>query len=141
MRGFVALFATVAISATGCGGNVGDLAVGDCFDEPNASAEEVQEVQQQPCHEAHDNEVMLVTEHPAAKGAAYPSDADMETFVDEKCVSAYQTYSGRDPTTESEVGLDWYAPTAEAWEEGTRKVICYLFRNDGTKMTAPLKAP
>lgn len=141
MRGSIALVATVAISASGCGSDAGDLAVGDCFDQLITSAEKVQDVKQQPCNDAHGNEVMLITDYPAAKDAAFPSDADMETFVDEKCVSAYQSYTGRDPTTESEIGLDWYAPTAKAWAEGARKVVCYLFRNDGTKMTAPLKAP
>ena len=56
-------------------------------------------------------------------------------------MSVYQSYSGRDPATESEIGLAWYVPTDEGWKDGTRKVICYLYRNDGTKMTAPLKAP
>lgn len=140
MRGGIALVATIAISASGCGNDARDLAVGDCFDQLT-SADKVQDVKQQPCNDAHDNEVMLIPEYPAAKDAAFPSDADMETFVDEKCVSAYQSYTGRDPTKESEIGLDWYAPTAEAWAEGRRKVVCYLFRNDGTKMRAPLKAP
>jgi hypothetical protein len=141
VRRCIALIATVAISASGCGRDARDLAVGDCFDQLITSAEKVQDVTRQPCNDAHDNEVMLITDYPAAKDAAFPSDADMETFVDEKCVSAYQSYTGRDPTTESEIGLDWYAPTAKAWAEGTRKVVCYLFRNDGAKMTAPLKAP
>ena len=32
--------------------NAGDLAVGDCFDEPTASAETIEDVQHQPCTEA-----------------------------------------------------------------------------------------
>jgi hypothetical protein len=148
VRGWLVRIGIIAVIAIGAfvlrdrlSSNAGDLAVGDCFDEPTASAETVEDVQHQPCNEAHDNEVMVVTEHPAARDAAYPSDADMEAFVDEKCVSVYQAYSGRDPATESEIGLAWYVPTDEGWKDGTRKVICYLYRNDGAKMTAPLKAP
>jgi hypothetical protein len=147
VRGWIIRIAIIAAVVIGgfilrdrLSSNAGDLAVGDCFDEPTASAETVEDVQHQPCTEAHDNEVMVVTEHPAEKGAAYPSDADIESFVDEKCVAAYQSYSGRDPSTESEIGLAWYVPTDEGWKDGTRKVICYLYRNDGTKMSAPLKA-
>lgn len=147
MRGWIIRIAIIAAVVIGgfvlrdrLSSNAGDLAVGDCFDEPTASAETIEDVQHQPCTEAHDNEVMVVTEHPAEKGAAYPSDADIETFVDEKCVAVYQSYSGRDPSTESEIGLAWYVPTDEGWKDGTRKIICYLYRNDGSKMTAPLKA-
>jgi hypothetical protein len=147
VRGWIIRIAIIAAVVIGgfvlrdrLSSNAGDLAVGDCFDEPTASAETIEDVQHQPCTEAHDNEVMVVTEHPAEKGAAYPSDADIETFVDEKCVSVYQSYSGRDPSTESEIGLAWYVPTDEGWKDGTRKIICYLYRNDGSKMTAPLKA-
>jgi hypothetical protein len=146
MRGWVIRIAIIAAIAIGAfvlrdrlSGNAGDLAVGDCFDEPTAAAETIEDVQHQPCNEPHDNEVMIVTNHPAADGAPYPSDAEMEVFVDEKCVSAYQGYSGRDPSTESEIGLAWYVPTTEGWNDGTRKVICYLYRNDGAKMTAPLR--
>ncbi len=147
MRGWIIRIAIIAAVVIGgfvlrdrLSSNAGDLAVGDCFDEPTASAETIEDVQHQPCTEAHDNEVMVVTDHPAEKGAAYPSDADIETFVDEKCVAVYQSYSGRDPSTESEIGLAWYVPTDEGWKDGTRKIICYLYRNDGSKMTAPLKA-
>ncbi len=147
MQGWVIRIGIIAVIAIGAlvlrdrlSGNASELKVGDCFDEPTASAATVEDVQHQPCTEAHDNEVMVVTSHPAAKEATYPTDADMETFVDDQCVSAYKPYTGRDPATESEIGLAWYVPTLEGWKDGTRKVICYLYRIDKAKMTAPLHA-
>jgi hypothetical protein len=145
VQGWVIRIGIIAVIAIGAlvlrdrlSGNASELNVGDCFDEPTASAATVEDVQHQPCNEAHDNEVLLVTSHPAAKDAAYPTDTDTETFVDDKCVSAYKPYTGREPATESEIGLLWYMPTEEAWKSGTRKIICYLYRLDNAKMTAPL---
>jgi hypothetical protein len=146
VRGWIVRIAIIAAIAIGAfvfrdrlSSGAGDLKVGDCFDEPKA-AETIEEVQHQPCTETHDNEVMVVVDHPAAKDEAYPSDAEFEAFIDERCTSSvYQAYSGRDPATEEEIGLAWYVPTAEGWADGTRTVICYLFRNDATKMTAPLR--
>jgi hypothetical protein len=147
VRGWVIRIGIIAVIAIGAfvlrdrlSANASDLAVGDCFDEPTAAAQTVEDVQHQPCDQPHDNEVMVVTNHPAPDGAIYPSDPVMEAFVDETCIPAYKPYTGRDPATEAEIGLAWYVPTAEGWKSGTRKVICYLYRDDKAKMTAPLKA-
>jgi putative regulator of septum formation len=147
VQGWVIRIGIIAVIAIGAlvlrdrlSSNASELKVGDCFDEPTASAETVEDVQHQPCGEAHDNEVMVVTTHPAAEGAGYPSDTEMESFVDTQCVTAYKPYTGREPTTEAEIGLAWYVPTREGWTDGTRKVICYLYRIDKAKMTAPLRA-
>jgi hypothetical protein len=145
VRGWLVRIAIVVAIAVGAfvfrdrlSSGAGDLKAGDCFDEPKA-AETIEEVQHQPCNEPHDNEVMVVMDHPAAKGEAYPSDAELEAFVDANCVPLYQGYSGRDPATEEEIDLAWYVPTSEGWAEGTRTVICYLYRLDLAKMTAPLR--
>ena len=147
MQGWVIRIGIIAVIAIGAlvlrdrlSGNAAELKVGDCFDEPASSATKVEDVQHHPCTEAHDNEVLIVTAHPAAKNAAYPTEAEMSAFVDDKCVSAYKPYTGSEAATESEIGLAWYVPTKEGWTSGTRKVICYLYRVDKAKMTATLHA-
>ena len=73
-------------------GNATDLRAGDCFDDTEAL--EVKDVQHHPCTEAHTAEVVLVTDHTAAKGSAYPSDAAFSNWADSNCIPAILSYVG-----------------------------------------------
>lgn len=150
MRGFltgwgirILIIAAIAVGAfilrDRLSSNAGDLAVGDCFDNPTTAGEVIQDVQHVPCNEPHDNEVFVVLDHPAADGAAYPGVSGFDTFTAESCIPQFEPYTGRSPDNEATLGYSYYAPTSEGWTDGDHEVICYLFNSDETKLTAPLK--
>jgi hypothetical protein len=146
MRRFAVSLVVIAVIAIGgflfrdyLKSNAAELRAGDCFDEPANATDTIEDVQHHPCTEAHQYEVILVSEHPAAKGAAYPSDDEMDAWVGDQCVSVFRTYTGLDPATDPVVGLGYYRATSDGWKDGSRKVICYVGRNDGTKVSQSLK--
>jgi hypothetical protein len=114
-----------------------DLQVGECFDQP-VETTEISDVQRQPCTEAHDAEVFLVVDHPEAE--AYPISLTFDNFVDEQCKPAFNTYTGLDYDTSTDLNFSYFYPTRESWNDGDREVTCFIVRADGTKMTSPVRA-
>jgi len=122
------------------GNEVTSLQVGECFDLPQGQTE-VDDVQRQPCNEAHDAEVIAVLVHPAPATEAFPVVSGFNDFVEEKCVPVFETYTGRTLATETELNLGWFQPTLSGWGGGDRGFSCYLTRVDDAKLTSSLKAP
>jgi hypothetical protein len=118
-------------------GNVGNLQVGDCFDEP-AGTGEVSDIQHQPCTEPHDAEVIFVGDF--ADQDAYPGDTAFEEFAGQQCVTSYEAYIGRDYETDTEFDYNFFYPTRSGWADGDHEVTCHIYRVDGEKMTASVKA-
>lgn len=150
MRGFLAgwgvRIAIIAIIAVGAfilrdriSGNAGDLAVGDCFDEPTNATETVEDVQHHPCNEAHTAEVVFVGGMAGATDA-YPSDDQFFDAILGQCVPAYNSYTGRDFETDTDYDLGYFVPTSEGWSGGDREIICYAYRPDGVPQTTSIRA-
>ena len=118
-------------------GSAGELRIGDCFDVTNADT--VEDVQHHPCTEGHTAEVVLVTDYPAAKGAAYPSDAELQTYVETACANALAAYVGPKVSLDS---LDWglFYPAEDDWSKGERKVTCYGTSLNHTTLTKSMRA-
>jgi hypothetical protein len=121
-------------------GAANDLRVGDCFEEPGAAVESISDVQHQPCTDPHDNEVILVADHPAEDGAAVPSDPEYERFAIERCGPAFNSYTGSNWETDQVINWAFYVPADDAWREGNRKLICYAFRLDEARLSQSLKS-
>lgn len=115
----------------------GDLKVGDCFDDPT-NVTEVEDVQHHPCNEAHTSEVVFVGDMTASE--TYPTDAAFEEFVGTTCLPAWETYTGRDYESDTELDIGYYYPLEEGWNQGDHQVICYAARVDGATMTESVKA-
>ena len=150
MRGILVRLAIIAIVALGAfvlrdrlSGSASDLAVGDCFDIPEA--ETVQDVQHQPCTDAHDAEVVYVGDHPAPDGTAPLSDEGLQTFVMTTCGGAMLEYVGGLQSLETNaelqnLDLGVFYPATEDWTRGERKITCYLRSVDGSQLTKAFKA-
>lgn len=119
-------------------GGADDLRVGDCFEEP-VGVEVVDDVQHRPCGENHDSEVIFVSEHPAAKGAAPLSDAAFRDWIGANCLPAFASYTGVDLMSQEVLDLGYFVPTNEGWDDGDRTVICYAVRIDGTQMSQSVR--
>jgi hypothetical protein len=120
-------------------GNAGNLAVGDCFDPPAGSGETVEDVQHHPCTDAHGGEVIFVGDYEPSSGT-YPSDDEFVTFVSDRCVTAFNAYTGLSYETATDLDFHVFTPTAEGWGDGDRTMICYAVRLDGTHFTSSVKA-
>jgi hypothetical protein len=119
-------------------GDAGSLAVGDCFDPPAGGPQEVEQVQHHPCTDAHLAEVIYVADY-AAADATYPSEDSFRAFVLDRCIPAFNSYTGLDynAATDLDVGPMW--PTAEGWGDGDREVTCFALKVDGSTVTGSIK--
>ncbi len=118
------------------GGSPAELQVGDCFDVPTTIDQTVNDVQHHPCTETHTGEVVLVTKHPAAKGAPEPGDDELTSYLISTCGAALTKYAGSD-TDRFDLGA--FYPTEEDWKNGDRGVTCYLTMLDESAMTVSFK--
>ncbi|MFA9430056.1 septum formation family protein [Egicoccus sp. AB-alg2] len=117
-----------------------DLRVGDCFDDRADEAQseatvEIADVAAVPCGDPHDNEVFHAFE---LAGTTLPSDEEVFTLVDERCVPAFDEYVGQSFLT-SELDLFPIWPTAEAFAAGDRMVLCSVYPMDGSKLTGSVR--
>jgi hypothetical protein len=120
------------------GSNVTALAIGDCFAE-TAADETITDVQHQPCNSAHDREVIGLLTHPAAPGEAYPVISGFDDYVRDACVPIFNTYTGRDFDTDTELKLGWFEPTLLGWGDGDRGFTCFVSRVDGETLGASVR--
>lgn len=130
----------VALSLTlaGCGlfggGNVFDLAVGDCFDDTTGE-EEISDVPVVDCAEPHDNEVFHVFD--VADGD-FPGEDALVQSAEEGCLPAFESYVGRDYAT-SRLDIFPITPTATSWSSGDREVICALYDVELVKLEGSMR--
>lgn len=150
MRGIGIRLLIIAVIAGGAfvlrdrlSGSASDLAVGDCFDDtPGAT---VESVQHHPCNEGHTAEVFYVGDYPGGDDAALPTDDDLVSFSDNTCFGALVSYLGGTSAIETnpliqKIDFGLFYPTAEGWNGGDRKVICYLYTTDGSPLTQTMRA-
>jgi hypothetical protein len=116
--------------------NAGDLAIGQCFDEPSSSVD-ISTVVKHACTDAHDAEVIHVAEYD--EGGTYPITVSVDNFVDENCVPVFQTYVGESYAESTEYSLNFFYPDETGWKQGDRTFTCYVTREDGTKLTQSVK--
>ena len=118
-------------------GDVNDLAVGDCIDEP-ADTSSITDVQHQPCNSAHDGEVYLLVIDPSS--GEYPGRDHFRDIAIAQCLPAVATYIGvADFNTRTDIDAGYFYPITESWSKGDREVTCYLYRIDGAKLTISVR--
>ena len=122
----------------GCGGGgtaVKDLAVGDCFNDPDTEIVETLDVA--GCDEPHDNEVYanLVVEE-----SLFPGDEVIADFAVDVCLPPFETYVGAS-YIDSELDYAFLAPTATSGNTlGDRNITCFLYSADLSKLTTSARA-
>ncbi len=119
-------------------GSATDLRVGDCFDQPAGTPDEISEVQHQPCTDPHDGEIFFVADYPDQD--AYPGDAAIEAYIVEKCIPAWESYVARDYETDTEFDFSYLYPLPAGWTDGDHEISCYVTRVGGGKLTGSVKA-
>ena len=80
-----------------------------------------------------------IVEQPGDPGAAYPGDAVLAAFADDRCLAAFTAYTGLDYRS-SHYDIANARPDKDAWDRGERRVICALHDVDFTEITGSAKA-
>lgn len=119
---------------------VTSLAPGECFDQPAEGVTEVSNIQRQPCNEPHDSEVIAVLVHTAEASAPFPVVSGFGDYIEDECVPAFETFTGRAFATDTALTLGYFQPTLSGWAGGDRGFTCYITRSDGAKVTGSLRA-
>lgn len=134
----IGFIAALAIGAVGCGGDLNDLKVGDCFDPPADVEGTVTDVVHHACTEAHGAEVVFVGDFSPAQDA-YPITLRFQDFYSSTCTPAFNAYTGLDFDSDTTYNMAALKPTVEGWGTGDRKVICYALRADNATMSQSIR--
>lgn len=139
MRSRLAVAGLVLVSTVAAcsGGNVFDLGVGTCFNDPSTDgdATEVSDVPVVECTEEHDNEVYALFD--LDEGVFPGADAVLEQSG-EGCFDRFEAYVGA-AYEDSRYDISSYFPTSGSWDQGDREVICYVYDVDRAKLTGTAK--
>ena len=116
---------------TGAGDmSVFDLAVGDCFDVPDAT-DQVDAVRGIPCDQAHTYEVFWTGEYPSD---VQPAEDEYLDWLQDGCLPAFEGYVGL-AYADSIYYMGSLSPTPDSWANGDRAFACYLSNAEETSMT------
>ncbi len=127
MRRLGALALALAIvSACSGQGNVFDLSVGACFDDPELVDGRVFDVETVECNEPHDNEVFAVV---TLTQEQFPGIAEISRIADDVCLGHFGEFVGT-PYIDSDLFASYISPSAGSWQAGDRTIVCYLFAPD-----------
>lgn len=122
---------------TGGATDVFTIAVGDCFNdtETSAEAEEVESVPTVPCSEPHDNEVYAEYTFPAGD---YPGVATVEETAMDECYNEWEGFVG---TAYEESVLDFYPiyPTSESWNRLDDRLVTCVAYDPSAQVTGTLE--
>ena len=132
MRRLVTLAVLFALLVAACGGetSVGEVAVGDCFDDATETV--VESLQLIDCDEPHDNEAYATL---LLEQSVYPGDEVISIFAIDACLGPFEAYVGM-TYAESDLDFAFLAPTAEGWNtNGDRSVTCFLYAADLSKLS------
>lgn len=109
------------------GGNVFEIKVGDCFNQPDYEAEEIHNVEIVNCADPHDYEA---TRSIILTDTAYPSDDDIFDYAEPGCLAAFEEYTGQSYDTFTDYEFSYYWPSFESWADGDREILCFVFHVD-----------
>jgi hypothetical protein len=112
-----------------------DLAVGDCFDLTQPSADEFTDVFPRSCSAAHEFEVFWIG---AMRAGPYPGGGAFRLFYDDNCLDAFQAYVG-EAWADSALAIYWVVPTEEGWDLGDKTVQCSVYHPDIPRLTYSLR--
>ncbi|HEX6475425.1 MAG TPA: septum formation family protein [Candidatus Limnocylindria bacterium] len=114
---------------------VTDIGVGECFDLPDANEQEIDDLTQRECTEAHEFEMFYVADMP---DGPYPSDDETVAWIEANCLPAFADYVGMDYQT-SELDVFPITSTEATWNDGDHSVQCALYEDGNPELTSSQK--
>lgn len=106
--------------------SVFDITTGDCLgDFPDG---EVETVDLYPCEEEHVQQVFMITE---IEDEELPGQEQLEELILDDCLPTFEEFVGL-PYEESELQINYLAPSEETWQEGDRDIVCTVVDPSGS---------
>jgi len=139
--GIVLVVGIVVLGVASRGGgsaNPERLAVGDCFDIPQAT-ERIGNLRTRRCSEPHGGEVFHMFDA-TGQASSYPSDADWERLIYPDCDPAFESYTGTIVAERLDIDYRYFVPTADRWASGDRQVTCYITAPNGEPLSRSFRA-
>ncbi|WP_221888801.1 DUF4190 domain-containing protein, partial [Streptomyces sp. WAC05292] len=120
------------VTRPGSGGTE-DIRAGDCFNTPDdmrdydaSGAPAAPSVDIVPCGQPHDGEAFAVFTVEDGDGA-FPGADRIRVTAEQKCgETALAGYRGTDAPLPESLELYYYLPTESSWDDGGRKVTCFV---------------
>ncbi len=131
-RMIAVLIGTAVLTAACSAGNVFELEVGQCFNDPD-DFEVVSNVEMLDCSEPHDNEVYYLYDMTQDD---FPGAAAVQDLVQIECIAKFDSYVGSEYLTSS-LDIGAFFPTNETWDQDDREVICFLYDREFNQLTGP----
>lgn len=113
--------------------------VGDCLGRLGTDGSAVAPPATAPCDGPHDAEVYAVVVLDDRADAPFPGDGPVRAAADARCFAAFEPALDR-PYLGSGLEVVHLRPTAVAWRDGDRRVVCAVVDLDGEPLTAPVGA-
>jgi hypothetical protein len=119
-------------------GNVDAFSIkaGDCFDDVDNFADQIDTLPGVPCTDPHDNEVYAII---SVDLPEFPGDDAMGNIAHEKCVAKFPSFVGRDYESSS---LDVFTmfPSSESWSrQDDRDIVCAIYDMEFAKLTGSVQ--
>ena len=131
MKRTIALLVGMAALTAACSsGNVLELAVGQCFNDPD-NFEEVSDVEMLDCSEPQDNEVDYLYEMTPDD---FPGDVGVKELARIECLAKFESYVGSEYATSS-LDIGAFFPSKETWDQNDREAICLVYDLEFAKLT------
>jgi hypothetical protein len=122
-----------AVNYLGGSRPVTEIGVGECFD--LEATDLIDDVTRRDCTEPHQYEMFFVGDLPEGP---FPSDAEVNLWIDANCLPAFTDYVGSDPNQTTLSPL-FITPTEDAWDSGDHSVQCALEDPSDPELTQSLK--
>ena len=122
-----------AVNYLGGSRPVTEIEVGQCFDVE--ASDLIDDVTKRDCTEPHQYEMFHVGDMP---DGPFPSDAEIDLWIDSNCLPAFTDYVGSDPD-QTELAPLFITPTEDAWDSGDHSVQCALEDPSNPELTTSLK--
>ncbi len=110
----------------------GDMLLGHCYSDVR---DDYTHMLHASCDQPHDIEVFHISEF---TDATRPATEVMAATADEQCAAAFETYVGI-PADQSTFSIGPLYPGEESWNKGYHSLLCYLYNEDGHKLTTSAK--
>lgn len=104
---------------------VDELRLGDCFDDPSPTTEQVTDLRGIPCSEPHENEVYHVFD--LEEEGSWPGGDTLNSIGFDECFATFEPFVGA-PYDSSRLDIGWIFPSKFGWEvDDDRQIMCLLF--------------
>lgn len=118
------------------GGNVFELAVGDCFGATDPDGGRVSDVPIVDCSEPHDREVFHTF---TVADGEFPGGDALTAQAEDLCIPVFEEYVGTAYGSGSRLGILPITPTQSSWDNGDREVVCALYDLQGAQLEGSME--